>query len=140
MSEANVQFVRGLFEASASMDREALIAALPDLVPQFTQPDVEWVEDPRRADGQVRRGHAGVLDSWTRWLEQWSQYDVVLEEVVDCGEDVFVAAREQARGAASGVPVSSRIFVVVTVREGKIARWREFYDEAPARAAAGLDP
>ena len=27
-----------------------------------------------------------------------------------------------------------------TMTEGKIARWREFYDEAPARAAAGLDP
>jgi len=34
--------------------------------------------------------------------------------------------------------VSSRIFIVMTFREGKVLRYREFYDEAAAREAAGL--
>jgi ketosteroid isomerase-like protein len=34
--------------------------------------------------------------------------------------------------------VSSRIFIVVTFREGKILRYREFYDEAAALEAVGL--
>ena len=58
--------------------------------------------------------------------------------VVDCGEEVLVVARESGSGAASGATVSSRIYLVVTVREQKIRRWREFYDESAARNAAGL--
>lgn len=139
MSAENVEFVRGLFAASASMDSRALVAALPELLPQFAQPDIEWVEDPSRPDAQVHRGYDGVLASWTHWLEQWSDYTFELEALTDCGDDVFAAARETARGATGDVPVSSRIFVVLTVRDGKLARWREFYAEADARAAAGIE-
>jgi ketosteroid isomerase-like protein len=35
--------------------------------------------------------------------------------------------------------VSSRIFAVFTIRAGKIARYREFYDEQAACEALGLD-
>jgi hypothetical protein len=38
----------------------------------------------------------------------------------------------------SGATVSSRIFIVVTFREGKVLRYREFYDEAAALEAVGL--
>jgi ketosteroid isomerase-like protein len=34
--------------------------------------------------------------------------------------------------------VTARIFIVVTFREGKVFRYREFYDEAAALKAAGL--
>jgi ketosteroid isomerase-like protein len=34
--------------------------------------------------------------------------------------------------------VSGRIFIVVTFRNGKLLRYREFYDEAEALEAAGL--
>lgn len=138
MSTENVEFVRGLFAAAAGMDARALVAALPELLPQFAQPDIEWIEDPSRLDAQVHRGYDGVLASWTHWLEQWSEYDFELESVSDCGDDVLMVARETARGATGGVPVSSRIFVVLTMRDGKVARWREFYEEADARAAAGI--
>jgi len=64
----------------------------------------------------------------------------VSAENVEFVRGLFTAtdAREKARGRASGVPVSSRIYLVITVRERKIARCRECYDEAAARAAAGL--
>lgn len=34
--------------------------------------------------------------------------------------------------------MSSRIYAVLTVRDGKLLRFREFYDERAARQAAGL--
>jgi ketosteroid isomerase-like protein len=34
--------------------------------------------------------------------------------------------------------VSSRIYSIFTVREGKVARYREFYDEKHALEAVGL--
>jgi ketosteroid isomerase-like protein len=38
----------------------------------------------------------------------------------------------------SGASVSSRNYMVFTIRAGKIARYREFYDEQEALKAAGL--
>jgi ketosteroid isomerase-like protein len=49
-----------------------------------------------------------------------------------------VVALEHGRGTGSGATVSSRIFVVITRREAKILRYREFYDETAALEAAGL--
>jgi hypothetical protein len=74
MSRENVEFVAGIFEAAEDMDKEALVAALPDLVPQLCDPDVEWIEDPQRADARVYMGHQGVIDSWRQWLEQFGDY------------------------------------------------------------------
>ena len=38
----------------------------------------------------------------------------------------------------SGASVSSRNYLVFTIRAGKIARYREFYDEQEALKAVGL--
>jgi len=48
-------------------------------------------------------------------------------------------AREHARGSTSGASVTDRNHAVVTVRDGKIVRYREFYDELDALKAVGLD-
>jgi ketosteroid isomerase-like protein len=138
MSQENVEFVKGLFAAASDMDKEALLSALPELIAQTCDPEIEWFEDPQRADGGVYRGHDGVRESWERWLDQWDEYGGEAERFIDCGDDVLVYAREHGRGARSGVTVSGRIFIVVTFRNGKVLRYREFYDEAAALEAVGL--
>jgi ketosteroid isomerase-like protein len=138
MSRENVEFVEGLLAITEDMDKQAMLDALPELIAQTCDRDIEWVEDPQRADGQVYRGHEGVRHSWERWLEQWEEHGGQAERFVDCGEDVLVVAREQGRGATSGASVSSRIFAVFTIRAGKIARYQEFYDERAAHEAVGL--
>ncbi len=79
-----------------------------------------------------------MRESFERWLDQWDEYGSQAERFVDCGDDVLVVAREHGRGARSGVTVSSRIFIVVTFRDGKLLRYREFYDESAALEAVGL--
>jgi ketosteroid isomerase-like protein len=138
MSQENVEFVEGLFAGAADMDKQALLAALPELIPQACDPDIEWVEDPQRADGAVYHGHEGVRRSFERWLEQWDEFGSAAEQFIDCGEDVLVVARESGLGRTSGASVSSRIYSVWTIRAGKIARYREFYDEQAALEAVGL--
>jgi hypothetical protein len=64
----NVDFVSSLY-AAGSMDKEQLLAALPDLIRQACDPEIEWVEDPERADGRTYWGHDGVLRSFQQWLE-----------------------------------------------------------------------
>jgi ketosteroid isomerase-like protein len=138
MSQENVELVEGLFAGSAGTDKQALLAALPELIAQLCDPEVEWVEDPSRADGQVHRGHEGVRASFEEWLAGFEDYRSELEEVIDCGDDVLAVATEHGRGAASGAAVSSRNHMVLTFRDGKLLRYREFYDERAARRAVGL--
>ena len=92
---------------------------------------------PQRADGRTYRGHAGVRESFERWLEGFDQFSFEVEDVVDYGDNVLVISNEQARGAASGAAISSRIYAVMTLRDGKLLRYREFYDEDAARRVAG---
>lgn len=92
-----------------------------------------------RADGRVYRGHEGVRTSFERWLDGWDEYGAEAERFIDSGDSVLAVAREHGRGASSGVTVSARIFVLVTFRDGKVLRYREFYDEGAAFEAAGLD-
>lgn len=46
---------------------------------------------------------------------------------------------KQARGVATGAAVQSDIYAVLTVRDGKVLRYCEFYDKSAARKAAGLE-
>jgi hypothetical protein len=85
MSHENAELVEGLLAGARDMDKQALLAALPELIAQACDPDIEWVEDPQRADGQVYRGHEGVRQSWERWLEQWDEYAAEFERFIDCG-------------------------------------------------------
>jgi ketosteroid isomerase-like protein len=96
------------------------------------------VEDPRRADRRVYRGHEGVRESWERWLENFDEYGFEVERIVDGGEKILVIVREEGRGTASGATIGQRNYTVYSFREGKISRYEEFYEERDALQAAGL--
>ena len=138
MSRENVEFLEGLFAGAADLDKKAMLDALPDLIPQVCDPDIEWVEDPRRADRRVYRGHEGVRESWERWLENFDEYGFEIERIDDCGEKVLVIGREEGRGTASGATIGQRIYSVYSFRGGKISRYEEFYEKGDALDAAGL--
>ena len=138
MSQENVEFLKGLFAGAAEMDKQALLDALPELIAQTCDPEIEWVEDPRRADRRVYRGHEGVRESWERWLENFDEWGGEVERMVDCEDKVLVVAREQGRGSLSGATISQQNYLVFTFREGKIVRYEEFYEEQDALEAAGL--
>jgi len=137
MSQENIDFVKAIYAGGEGLDKEALLAALPNFIAQTCDPEIEWVEDPGRADGRVYRGHQGVLESWEQWLEHWDEYDIEIEQVTDYGDKVLAVAVERARGAASGATVSARHYAVFSFRNGKVLRYQEFYDEAQALEAAG---
>ena len=138
MSRENVEFVESLLAGVADLDRQALLAPLPELIAQVADPDIEWVEEPQNVDGRVYRGHDGVQESIERWLDQWDEFGYEAERFVDCGDDVLVVSQERGRGMTSGASVTSRHYSVWTIRAGKIARYREFYDEQTVLKAVGL--
>jgi len=138
MSQKNVEFLQGLFAAAGDLDKQALLAALPELIAQTCDPEIEWVEDPQRADRRIYHGHEGVRESWERWLENFEEYGAEVERMIDCGDRVLVIFREHGRGVLSGAATSQRLYVVFSFREDKIARYEEFTDKRTALEAAGL--
>lgn len=135
MSQQNVDLLAGLFAGAQSLDKEAVIAALPQMIPEMCDPEIEWVEDPTRADTRTYRGHEGVRASWERWIENFDEYSFEVESISDHGDRVLVRGVERGRGRASGADVSAHVYVVCTFRGDKILRYEEFYEEQAALAA-----
>jgi ketosteroid isomerase-like protein len=89
-----------------------------------------------REDGVTYRGREGRRAE--RFLS-FDDYRYEVQRIVDCGGDkVLVVGREVARGAASGAEVRSLNYELLTIKNGLILRFREFYDERDALEAAGL--
>jgi hypothetical protein len=64
---------------------------------------------------------------------------IEVDELVDCGERVFCAARVVGRGRRShAVGVGLTTFPVFTVRDGLIVRYQLFAKRELALEAAGL--
>ena len=51
---------------------------------------------------------------------------------------MLVVGVEMGRGATSGAEIRSVNYELLTIRDGLIVRYREFYDEREALEAAGL--
>jgi ketosteroid isomerase-like protein len=134
VSEENVAIIRAIFEADAMASKDEILAALPEMIPVLFHPDAEWVEAPERVDAKTHRGYEGIRESFERWLDEWEEYHVEALRFEDHDESVLVVARESGRGHGSGARTDAMVYSVITFREGKIGQYREFYDEARARA------
>ena len=137
MSRENVEIVRRLYRAAENIGKDDLYEAIPELIRQFADPEIEWVEAPSRIDGRTYRGHEGVQRALEHWLDHFEEYRFEIREILDCGDDVLVTGRDEGRGAVSGAPVSADSYQVFTIRDGRITRYRGFSDRESALAAAG---
>ncbi len=135
VSEESVAIVRAIYEGGAATSKEAMLAALPEAIPALFHPDAEWIEAPERVDSRTYRGHHGIRESFERWLEQWGAYRVEAEGYEDHGDHVLVVTHEYGEGHGSGASTDATLYAVFTFRDGKVSRYREFYDEATARAS-----
>jgi ketosteroid isomerase-like protein len=132
VSEQRLELVRAFF-GGGPLDLEAIMGTLEEFVPAIFTEDVEFTETPERVDSRTYHGHAGVIEAFTRFFEQWETYSAELVELEDHGDKVFVAMREEMRGKGSGVPVSDVNYVVVEFRGEKMCRYFESYDESVTR-------
>ena len=94
MSQENVEFLTNLFAGVDAVDKDAIIAMLPEMIPQVCDPEIEWVEDPKRADGRTYRGHDGVRESWERWIEDFETYEFDVESITDHGDRAVMTGVE----------------------------------------------
>jgi ketosteroid isomerase-like protein len=134
VSEEKVAIIKAISEADATTSKDEILQALPNLIPALFHPDAEWAEAPDRVDAKTYRGHDGILESFEQRLDQSEDCKIEALRFEDQAE-VFVVGRESGRGHGSGASTDATVYSVVTFRDGKISQYREFYDEAAARAA-----
>jgi ketosteroid isomerase-like protein len=133
MSRENVELAARLYGLATT--KAEILAALPWTM-DLCHPEIEWIASE---EGTTYRGREGVGQRLAGWLESFDDYRWEVQRIIDCGGDeVLVEATEAGRGAKSGAEVRTTEYELLTIRDGMIVRVREFYDEAAAFEAAGL--
>lgn len=129
MSQGNVEIVRRMLDAFLQGDLGAALA--------FYDPDVEW-DGTNLPDGRIGRGHDAIMDHVLRWADQWDEWTVDVERIIDAGnERVVVLIREKGR-SKSGLEMDERHAELYTLREGIVIRRQGFSDPSEALEAVGL--
>jgi ketosteroid isomerase-like protein len=135
MSQENVEVARRACEAAwrrPTPDYETLN--------ELARPDHEMFTVQSLVEGGGYRGAPGFREWLTSWREMFGEdWNSSVEETkaVD-SERVLVTGWIKARGSRGGVPIEQRFWVVMVVRDGKLARSTVYTDESQALEAAGL--
>ena len=131
MSEENLELVRRAFDALNRRDVEGFLAD--------TDPDV--VADWSRAKGLERgtfHGREEVAGFLRSWWDAFDESVIVVDELIDAGEQVVSAFHGRQRGRGSGAVVEGRGSVLVwTFRDGRVASAALYQDRDEALAAVG---
>jgi ketosteroid isomerase-like protein len=131
MSEENVKTVQRGFDAVGRGDLSAMAA---ELAPEF-----EYV--PTGAFVGVRETSAGA-EGFMRFLESfWEEFNepsIELRQLTDAGEAVLTWVTFRGRGTQSRAETSLDLWIVWTLRDGKLIRGQAFRSNDEARTAAGL--
>ena len=124
MSQADVETLKAGFDAFNQGEFERFLDHWDD--------DVEVV---RLGGGEPLRGK----ETARRWLvpDAIDQRGEPIE-FRDYGERVLVTCDWYTHGRGSGVDVDTRLYILFTMRAGKVARVEGFRDEQVALEAAGL--
>ena len=125
----SIDIVRALYAAFAQRDIPAMLAHLA--------PDVVWCEpeNPFNPAAGTHRGHQGFL----RWVQIGREAEdiEVLEptQFIASDDTVAVVGHMRCRAKPTGRVYESDFVHVVTIRDGKIVRFQEFFDTYAAGEA-----
>jgi|SRR5436190_16764962 len=132
MSQENVEIVR---DAAAAFNRGDVDTWLEYFADDIDYRAVEGALDDRGPMHGKDAVRAYVQD----WLDMFDDFKVEPMELIDAGEDQVIAVgRISGRAKLSGVETDLTSAALYTIRDGKIARGREYWTKEQALEAAGL--
>lgn len=133
MSQAsNVEIVQRSFLAFADRGFDGLA--------EFLHPEINW----RAMEGALDDvGEMNGIEAACRYVQDWpdmfDDFTSEIEDVCDVGGDQVIAVIHNAgRAKRSGVPTELRYAALYTIRDGRIARVREYATRAEALKAVAL--
>ena len=132
MSEENAEVVVAAYEAFAARGVDGFGEFLTDDV------DYRAVEGAPDDRGPMH-GKEALRPYVQDWLDTFAEFTAQPVELVDAGEDQVVAVVQiSGRAKFSGVETTMTFAAVYEIRDGRIARGREYTTRAEALKAAGL--
>ena len=121
MSEQNVEFVKGIYGAFARGDVPAVLGAFAE--------DIEWFEAEGMPYGGLYRGPEAVAQNvFGPITEDVEGFAVTPEELIGSGATVAAVVRYTGTGKATGKALDVPAVHVWDIRDGKLARFRQFID------------
>ena len=128
--ESNVEIYRKVLE---TFNRDGVDAILP-----YFADDVE-VYDPDLPQGTYR-GPEAVRRVSQQLMSGFDDVEVRDFRLLPAGDRVVALLHTRAESGRGGLQLEVRDAHVLTFRDGKIAYWRLYLDQAEALTDAGLDP
>jgi ketosteroid isomerase-like protein len=133
MSRENVAAVEAAYEALARGGLDQFIEHWTD---DLDHRSIEGAPDDRGPIHGKDAMRAYVQD----WIDLFDDFGIQPVELIDAGESRVVAVlRFGGRAKLSGVETAQTMGAVLTIRDGKIARGREYATRDQALKAAGLE-
>jgi ketosteroid isomerase-like protein len=131
MSRENVEVVRSAFDAWDRGDTDAILEVCDEGIVIAQAAELVGV-------APLRHGHAGVLEAFAQWPEQWDDFRIEILRTLDSGDHVVVTTAQSGRSKVGGIEVATQFTFLFTLRDRKVTEWRIFMREAEALEAAGL--
>jgi ketosteroid isomerase-like protein len=137
MSQENVELVRRGWDVfTEGMDQGNWTAVFDEglFAPECT------LTPPREVPGsKTYVGREGFIAFLQEWTEDFLDWRIWPEEIIDAGDDRVVAVVcQSARGKESGAAVQVRFGVVYAIEDGQIIDQRHYLDLAEALEVAGV--
>lgn len=130
---SNGQRVRGLYDAFARGD-------VPTVMSSF-DPDIVWMEAENTiyADRNPYRGPQAVAEGvFMRLGQDWQDYKVNVDRIVDGGDTVVALGRYTGTHRGTSQPLNAQFAHVWTVRNGKVVGFQQYADTAQFARVTGV--
>jgi ketosteroid isomerase-like protein len=137
MSQENVEIVRRMYEEWwAGLERDDPGAVFDS---EAVADDAEWITPQFEGTRQVWRGREEYVEWFRTWTEEFEDWSLRVERLIDAGQDRVVALTHQSgTGRESGAPVEFKVGVVLELKDRRVVRARSYFSYAAALEAAGL--
>jgi ketosteroid isomerase-like protein len=144
MSQENVELVKALQPSGIDLvevfgqEFESQMADDQDAGLFHRDLEVQFIARGQKLEGVVYRGLEGLAQAWREWLAAWSSYRLDVDELVDVGDKVVVFVRVEARTVRDDVLMHHTPGAIWTIRAGKVASIRFYFDRDEALDSVGL--
>jgi ketosteroid isomerase-like protein len=137
MSQENVELLRRLWEQFEEGIERGDPGAWVDS--EAVAEDFEWVLSEPFDGRSIWRGREEYGEFIRTWTDQFDDWSIRAEELIDAGDDkVVLLTHQTATGRESRVPVELKLWQVADIKDGRLIRVRIYFTARDALEAAGL--
>ena len=130
---SNVQRIRSLYDAFGRGD-------VPTVLGSF-DPNIVWMEaeNANYADRNPYRGPQAVGEGiFMRIGQDWSNFRVNVEQLIDGGGNVVALGRYTGTNKSTGQPLNAQFVHVWSLQENRIVRFQQYTDTAQFARVTGV--